>query len=96
MSGSLVIGIWKHEAQAYNHLADQLVARKIPAVSIHREPDLHRAWPTFGRSLGLYFDDEWVLNLALAYRGGAPVTITADARVIAIFDPVSEEWTFRE
>lgn len=92
----LIIGIWKHEAQVYNHLADQVVARNITSIAIHRDPDLHDAWPTFGRSLGFRFDDGWVLNLAVAYRGGTPLIITDDAQVTALYEPVSDKWIFRE
>lgn len=91
----LVIGIWKHEVPIYAHLADELAAHNVTSVAIVRQPDIHSEWRTFTRSLGFRLDDSWVLSLTLRSHGASPVKVSADAPIIATFEPPTNTWELR-
>ncbi|HVU32255.1 MAG TPA: hypothetical protein VHE61_02395 [Opitutaceae bacterium] len=74
----LVAGIWKHEVSRYNQLADFIVAWQIEGpVVINGDPNVYKAWPHFSTTLGYRLDDDWVLNLAVQYRGGGAVHVVS-------------------
>jgi hypothetical protein len=89
----LIVGIWKYQTARYNDLADFLVARHISRpIEIRWNPDLYTAWPQMVRSVGYRFDDIWVMDLALEYRGGADLMIPAGQMKTVQYDAAAQTW----
>jgi hypothetical protein len=92
----LVVGIWKQQTREYNALADFLVSRQVRGgISVKWNPDLRNAWPQLPRVLGYYFDDSLVLNGAVRYRGGGPVTVLASGPSVVEYRGAGSGWTLR-
>jgi len=90
----LNVNIWSYEAMRYNRLADFLRKKQFPEnIRIEWVPDLYSAWPTMSRSWGFRLDEQWVLNMAVKFRGGAPVDVVTDNDAKTVrFDPSSNGW----
>jgi hypothetical protein len=94
MTTWLVVGIWKYETARYNALAEFIAKNDVHGdIRVGWNPDLKRAWPQMVRSLGYGFDEEWVLNLAVEYRGGDAISIaTSDKATVIEYDPEAARW----
>ena len=94
MTAWLMVGIWKHETACYTSLADFLTNQKLSGdIQVRWNPDLNRAWPQMSRTLGYRFDDTWVLNLAVKYRGGEEVNVKSSANARSVqYHPATSAW----
>jgi hypothetical protein len=94
MTTWLILGIWKYEVARYNALAETIAKNDVHGdIQVIWSPDLRRAWPQMVRSLGYGFDDTWVLNLAVEYRGGATISVAATKRATVLkYTPQGLRW----
>jgi hypothetical protein len=94
MTTWLDVGIWKYETARYNALAEFIVKHEVQGdIAVSWNPDLSRAWPQMRRSLGFGFDEAWVLNLAVEYRGGDRISVAAsDKSTVIEYDPEASRW----
>lgn len=93
MTTWLIVGIWKHETICYNSLADFITDHKIHGnIEVRWHPDLWQAWPQMSRTLGHRFDDTWVINLAVASRGGNRITNSSNNSTVVEYDVKTSSW----
>jgi len=90
----LITGIWHYEVDRYTSLTDFLVQKNIAgAIQIEWNPNLYATWPTMGTTIGFRMDDNWVLNQAIAYKGGQPVQVAPAPNATTLrFDPHTATW----
>lgn len=93
-SAWIVTGVWKHETRLNNTLADFIVRQNIRGdILVRSNPDLHKAWPKMMRTTGYRFDDDWVINCAITYRGGNEITVASTPHPTVIeYDPKTTNW----
>ena len=94
IDGTQFACIWRYETTRYNALAEFIAKNEVHGdIRIHWNPDLNRAWPQMRRSLGYGFDEAWVLNLAVEYRGGDEISVAAsDKSTVIEYDPKASSW----
>ncbi len=94
MTTWLVVGIWKYETARYNALAEFIAKNDVHGdIRVIWNPDLKRAWPQMCRTLGYGFDEAWVLNLAVEYQGGNPISVAASDKATVIeYAPEASRW----
>ena len=89
----VIVGIWKYQTKCYNGLADFLIASRVgQPIEIRWNPNFYEAWPQMARSVGYRFDDDWVVNLALEYRGGAELVKPVGPPKTVQYDPAARVW----
>ena len=93
MTTWLVVGIWKYETARYNSLAEFIAKHELQGDRrVYWKPDLNRAGPQMRRSMGYSFDDVWVLNLAVEYRGGRAIGAASDSSTVIEYAREASRW----
>ncbi|MGI0480240.1 hypothetical protein ACN4EE_05560 [Geminocystis sp. CENA526] len=94
----LVTGINKFELTRHHNLINFLAENKIEkTINLQFEPPLYFAWKSMNGTLSHSFDEEWVINLGLQYKGKEPIKLSSDrdsVKVHIIYKPNFDIYVF--